>query len=63
MGAYIVYIIGCALIAALAIVIGMICNKFGVERDDAEQMEYLSRYSEAKRARKSVPIFLRDQAD
>lgn len=63
MNAYIVFIVGCALVAALAIVAGIVCNKVGVARDDDEQAEYLSKYSEAKRARKNVPIMLRKQAD
>jgi len=39
---------------------------FGRRKDaseDQEQMEYLSRYSEAKRAQKEMPIMLRKQAD
>ena len=31
--------------------------------EDQEQMEYLSRYSEAKRAQKELPIMLRKQSD
>ena len=62
MDPYIVFLIGCALMAAGAIAIGICINRMGEKRNDAEQVEYLSRYSEARRARKDVPIFLRKQA-
>ena len=62
MDPYIVFIVGCALMAA-AIAIGKIISRMGEKRNDDEQAEYLSRYSEAKRARKDVPIMLRKQAD
>ena len=63
MNAYIVFLIGCALMAAVAIGIGIVMSRTGEKRNDDEQAEYLSRYSEAKRARKDVPIMLRKQAD
>lgn len=31
--------------------------------EDQEQMEYLSRYSKAKRVQKELPVMLRKQAD
>ncbi len=63
MSAYIVFIIGLALVVALSIASGYVFHKFGVKRDDAEQAEYLSKYSAARRAQKDVPIMLRKQAD
>ena len=63
MDPYIVFIVGCTLMAAGAIAIGICINRMGEKRDDDEQAEYLSRYSDAKRARKDVPIMLRKQAD
>lgn len=63
MDLYIVFIIGCALMAGLAIVIGIICKKFSVARNDEEEVEYLSRYSERKRLQKDVPVFLRKRSD
>mgnify|MGYP001596546308 CR=1 FL=1 len=63
MDPYIVFIVGCTLMAAGAIVIGKVMSRMGDKRNDAEEAEYLSRYSEAKRARKDVPVMLRKQAD
>jgi len=63
MDPYIVFIVGCALMAAGAIFIGKAMSKMGDKRNDAEEAEYLSKYSEAKRARKDVPMFLRKQSD
>ena len=63
MDPYIVFIVGCALMVAAAIAIAKVMSRMGEKRNDAEEAEYLSRYSEAKRARKDVPIMLRKQAD
>lgn len=64
MDPYIVFLIGCALMAAGgAIVIGICINKMNGKRSDAEEAEYLSRYSDAKRMQRDVPMFLRKQSD
>jgi len=64
---YQTYLIVCALSAAVAMLTGLFIGgrktKARRAQDDDEQAESLNRYSEAKRAQKSVPIFLRKQAD